>query len=126
MTTVLDSSALLALLWNEPGSEAVAAVLDGGLMSTVNAAEVYSKIIDRGLGAALAESIFATLPIQLVVFDAPQAKEAGLMRDRTRHLGLSIGDRACLALAKYKGADAITADSAWTKLEIGISISSIR
>lgn len=126
MKAVLDSSAVLALLWKEPGSDMVAALLHGALVSAVNLTEIYSKLLDRGFDNAVVCSIVAELPISIVVYDEQQARSAGALREATRKLGLSIGDRACLALAIREKAAAITADAAWRKLDLGIEIQFLR
>lgn len=126
MTVVLDSSALLALLWSEPGSDAVAAVMDNAAISAVNMAEVYSKLIDRGIVGDEIRALLSELAIRVVTFDEAQAFKAGDLRLATRALGLSIGDRACLALAASENLSALTADKAWGNLDLGISITLIR
>lgn len=126
MRVVLDSSALLALLWGEAGSEGVAAVLDAAIMSAVNMAEVCSKLVDRGIHGDSVRSLLSDLPVRIVAFDEKQAFGAGELRPSTRELGLSIGDRACLGLAMMEGAKAITADRAWSGLQLGVLIDVIR
>lgn len=126
MTIVVDASAILALLWSEPGSEAVADVIGEAVMSSVNLAEVCSKLADRGIGGDAAREMLTDLPIRIAVFDEGQAFAVGEMRDRTRALGLSIGDRACLGLAMLEGASAMTADKAWNTSDLGVDIMLIR
>lgn len=126
MAAVLDSSALLALLWAEPGSEAVSAAMDGAIMSAVNWAEVCTKLADRGIVHAEVRTLLSGLAIRVVAFDEGQAFKAGELRLATRALGLSIGDRACLALAATENLSAITADRAWRDLDLGFPITSIR
>jgi PIN domain nuclease of toxin-antitoxin system len=126
MTTVLDSSALLALLWSEPGSEVVGAVLEESIMSAVNMAEVCSKLADRGIASAEVRRLLLDLPVKIVAFDEKQALRSGDLREPTRRYGLSIGDRACLGLAIAEGALAVTADRTWAELEIGVAIKAIR
>ena len=126
MTAVLDSSALLALLWSEPGSDAVAAVMDNAVISAVNMAEVYSKLIDRGIIGEEIRALLSELAIRVVTFDEAQAFRTGDLRLATRALGLSVGDRACLALAAAENLSALTADKAWSNLDLGISITQIR
>lgn len=116
MTVVLDASALLALLWSEPGSEVVADVLPGALLSAVNLAEVCSKLVDRGVDGQAVRDLLLDLPIRIAGFDERQALIAGEFRRATRSLGLSIGDRACLALAHVENATAMTADRSWSGL----------
>jgi ribonuclease VapC len=123
---VLDASALLALLWSEPGSEAVAAVMEDAAVSAVNFAEIVSKLQERGIDLGAARPMLGELPVSIVPFDGEQAFAAGALRMASKHLGLSIGDRACLALAAQLAVPAYTADRAWAKLEIGVKVVVVR
>lgn len=113
---VLDSSAVLALLLAEPGSEQVRAALPGALLSTVNLAEVVSKLNERGMPADETRAAVEATGVEWVDFTADQACAAGALRGETRAAGLSLGDRACLALARLRSLPAITADAAWGRL----------
>ncbi len=126
MSTVIDSSALLALLWSEPGHQTVLAAINGAMISAVNLAEVASKLTDRGVIGAAVSSALAKFPLEVVPFDERQALRSGDLRQATRRLGLSIGDRACLGLALAKGAKVLTADRHWARLDLGIDITLIR
>ena len=126
MTVVVDASAILALLWSEPGSEVVADVIGDALVSSVNLAEVCSKLADRGIGSDAFRELLTDLPIRIAVFDEGQAYIVGELRDQTRPLGLSIGDRACLGLAILESAGVVTADKAWRNLDLGIRMTFIR
>jgi PIN domain nuclease of toxin-antitoxin system len=77
---------------------------------------------DLGMDDALISSVLDPLQLRVVAFDATQARAAGLLRDTTRSLGLSLGDRACLALAAQLGATALTTDRAWAKLGGGVGV----
>jgi PIN domain nuclease of toxin-antitoxin system len=123
---VLDASALIAVLREEPGSAAVEAVLDDAAISAVNLSEVQAKLVERGTPPEIAWSWLVDLDLDVVDFDAPQARVAGDLRTLTRSHGLSLADRACLALAQVLGAPAMTADRAWSGLEVGIEIRTIR
>jgi ribonuclease VapC len=123
---VLDTSAFLAVFKNEPGADRVVAVMHDCVMSSVNAAEVYSKLADWGMPPELRDQAFALIPATIVDFDMGLARTAGSMRAQTKSLGLSLGDRACLALARREGLSAITADQAWAKVEVGATVSLIR
>jgi ribonuclease VapC len=123
---VLDASALMAVLREEPGAAAVEAVLDHAAISAVNLSEVQAKLVERGTAAAVAWSSLIDLDLDVVDFDVPQAKVAGDLRWLTRVQGLSLGDRACLALAQALGLPAMTADRTWAGLEAGIEIRTIR
>ncbi len=126
MTTVLDASALLALLWGEAGSATVADAPTPWAFSAVNYAEVASKLIDRGFSDDAARIVLAGLKVTIHPFTAAHAADAGLLRAATRHLGLSLGDRACLALARDLGSRVMTADRAWTALDLGVPVDVIR
>ena len=126
MSSVLDASALLAMLQGEPGGERVAEAIPDAVISAVNIAEVVAKLCDKGLAQKQARETLEILSLNVVEFDLSQAIEAGGLRPSTRDYGLSLGDRACLALAARVGATALTTDRAWAQLEIGISVDVIR
>lgn len=125
---VLNSSAVLALLKAERGAEQVAEALPGALVSTVNVAEIVSKLQEDGWPTTFISDLTERLGLRVINFSIEQAKSAGLLRISTRRLGLSLGDRACLALAKERGAAVLTADGAWCQLDtdLGLSITNIR
>jgi ribonuclease VapC len=126
---VLDTSALLAILHEEPGSQMFTQqfdLLENAAMSAVNVAEAYGKLIGRGIGPGDAwEAVIAPIP-EIIDFDKEQAKIAGGLLPQTRSLGLSLGDRACLALAIALKAPVYTADRAWKDLRLKVSIHVIR
>ena len=122
---VLDSSALLALLKGEEGAPAVQAVLPGALLSTVNLAEIVAKLRGRGMPAAEARTAVESTGVDIIDFDADQACLSGDLRALTRPLGLSLGDRACLALGQTRDLPVLTADTAWTRLS-GFRVTCIR
>jgi ribonuclease VapC len=113
---VLDASAVLCLIRNEPGAETVKAVLPDSSISAVNLSEVIAKMADLGMDADLIDAVLSPLQLPAIPFDAAQARLAGLARPATRPLGLSLGDRACLALAELSDATAMTTDTAWAAL----------
>ena len=123
---VLDASALMAVLREEPGAATVEAVLDHAAISAVNLSEVQAKLVERGTAAELAWSSLVDLDLEVIDFDAAQARVAGNLRSLTYAQGLSLGDRACLALAQALGLPAMTADRAWAGLEVGIEIRTVR
>lgn len=110
---VLDASALLALLNDEPGAAKVAEALAGARMSSVNLAEVVSHFIHAGMPANDVDAMLHPLPIEIVPADEGLAYIAGRLRAATAAAGLSLGDRICLALAKRDGLAAMTADKQW-------------
>lgn len=126
MSVVLDASALLAYLQNEPGSDSVRAVLEGAVISTVNWAEVIQKARAGKAEIGGLREDFEALGLKLEPFTAAQAEGAGGLWERTRQLGLSLGDRACLALGLERGETVYTTDSAWKRLNLGIAIEAIR
>ena len=110
---VLDASALLALLKDEPGGDEVAAALATSRMSAVNYAEVVSHFIHAGMPAPEVDAMLRPLPVTVVEADADLATAAGGLRTLTARAGLSLGDRFCLALALRDAAPAWTADRQW-------------
>jgi ribonuclease VapC len=124
---VLDASALLALLNGESGSEQVAGIIvEGAAISAVNLAEVVTKLSEIGMPEALIHEVLDSLGLEIIDFDFEQAYQVGLLRPLTRHAGLSLGDRACLALAKQLGLPALTTDRIWERLAIGVIVQIIR
>jgi ribonuclease VapC len=124
---VLDASALLAVLNCEPGADRLTPeMLSTATSSTVNLAEVQGKLVSLGL--APVDAWEATLsPIrEATAFTIEHAEAAGNLITKTRPLGLSLGDRACLALAMLLRAPVYTADKSWKKLKLGIPIHLIR
>jgi ribonuclease VapC len=113
---VLDSSAVLALLNDEPGADQVEAHLDRAVIAAANLAEVAGKLTDKGLDAREAREVLSILH-DVRPLTAEQALVIGQLRAPTRRLGLSLGDRACLALAMELGALTLTADTAWAKID---------
>ena len=126
MSVVLDASALLAYLQDEPGGERVREVLAQSVMSTVNWAEVIGKARDDGVDTRGLREDLASLGLALEPFSADQAEIAGRLKERTRQFGLSLGDRACLALGSERGETVYTADRAWSGLALGVDVEAIR
>jgi ribonuclease VapC len=121
MTTrrVFDSSALLALIFDEPGAAKAEALLHEGeaLVSAANVAELLAKLIDQGLTDAEARAVHDSLLLEVAPLSEEIALAAGRLRRQTRALGLSLGDRCCLALAQATGAVVVTADRPWKALK---------
>ena len=126
MSVVLDASALLAYLQDEPGGARVRAVIPQAVMSTVNWAEVIGKARDQGAETQGLLEDLASLGLALEPFSAAHAETTGRIRDGTRRLGLSLGDRACIALGSDRGETVCTADRAWPGLDLGVDIEAIR
>jgi PIN domain nuclease of toxin-antitoxin system len=127
-SVVLDASALLALLNGEPGQERVYDALAGHpVISTVNLSEVVAKLADRGMPEGVIREVLEPLGLEVVEFDAADAYEAGLLRPITRNLGLSLGDRACLAVGRLLGVPVLTADTIWSRLNLdGLQVELLR
>ena len=124
---VLDASALLAVLNREPGAENLPPeLLAQATISTVNLAEAHTKLVREGIDPDEAwEDVMG--PIQdCAPFTAEQAKIAGSLVARTRSIGLSLGDRACLALGLTLKAPVYTTDRDWKSLKLGVRIHVIR
>jgi len=124
---VLDASALLAILNQEPGADKLTPeLLSVAASGTVNLAEVQGKLVEQGLSPD--DAWKATLsPIrEAVSFTSEQAKLAGSLVAKTRPLGLSLGDRASLALGLVLKAPIYTADKSWKNLKVGVRIHVIR
>lgn len=126
MKFVIDASAILAVLWNEPGQQRALARLSNAAISAVNFAEARSKMVDRGVDAGDLRKLVSELAIEVVSFDLAQAETTAGLRPLTKSRGLSLGDRACLALAMSTGATAITADRSWADLGLAVKIDIIR
>ncbi len=123
---ILDASALLALMNNEPGAEGVAEVVEGASMSSVNVAEVISKLVERGLESGDVHASIDGFGILIHDFTVADAVATGDLRHTTRQLGLSLGDRACIALAERLGGTVLTADSAWARGKLPVTVKLIR
>jgi ribonuclease VapC len=126
MSVVLDSSALLAFIQAEPGGEAVSGVVGEALMSSVNLAEVVTKLVERTGSLEIARTALGMANVDVVDFDRWQAEQAGLLVKTTRSYGLSLGDRACLALAMRESVPVLTADRVWAKLKLNVEVRVIR
>lgn len=122
---ILDASAVLAVLQNETGKERVAPILDLSAIGRVNATEVLTTLVNKGVPMSEAILALASLDLPVVEFDKSQFEMTARLRTITRHLGLSLGDRACLALAIQESATAVTADRNWLGLTV-CRIESIR
>jgi ribonuclease VapC len=122
VSAVLDSSAILALLLGEDGSETVAAQIGGGVVSAVNESEVLAVLIRRGATTREAVAVLAKLDLPSVAFDSRLAADAARLEAPTRRSGLSLGDRCCLALAERLGRPALTADRSWAGASGAVSV----
>jgi len=124
---VFDASAIMVLLNQEPGADQLTpAIVSQAVGSTVNLAEVQSKLVHEGIPEHSAWQAVLESVQEAVPFTAEQAKTAGNLIAHTRPFGLSLGDRACLALALELKAPVYTADRTWKKLKVGVRIHVIR
>jgi len=127
MPLVYDASALLAVVFSEPGAEAVIEHLNepGGEISAANLAEVGSKMAECGLSTNQVQRELAAFALAVAPLDEAQALLVAGLRVSTKPLGLSLGDRCCLALARTREATIVTADRSWKKLK-GFDVNLIR
>ena len=117
---------MLAVYFDEAGAEQVRAALPGALLSAVNYTEVIGKCLDRGDTVAAVLRKLAAMGMTVVAYDRKLAQRAGELQPLGRRSGLSLGDRACLALAAREKVPALTGDRAWSKLDLDIEIRLIR
>ena len=125
-TYVLDASAVLCLLQEEKGAERVAEALPDAMIGAVNYSEVVAKLVEAGIDEATVDSLIDKLQLKVLPFDRIQARHGGSLRLTTRKLGLSLGDRACLALAAAESATALTCERIWTKFEAPRKVETLR
>ena len=124
--TVFDASALLALLYEEKGADKVLRRISHACISTVNLTEVASRMIHKGEPQEEVLPRLQALDIAIVEYDETQALLAAKLYSKTRSKGLSLADRACLALAITHKLPVLTADKAWASLKLGVKIETIR
>ena len=126
MSVALDASAVLAVMKDEPGAERVANRLSGAHLCVVNFSEIVAKLAELKVETDGLTGDLTALGVTLTPLDPDRAMVMGRLRPKTRGHGLSLGDRACLALALSSGVPALTADRAWAELDIGVEIEVIR
>ena len=119
---VFDASAMLILINREVGSEVVDEVATGAMISSVNHSEVVTKLVEHGLTEEAIRGALDDLEIEVVDFDAEQSYTTGLLRTATRSGGLSLGDRACISLARLMGLPVMTSDRVWADLDLGVEV----
>jgi ribonuclease VapC len=123
---VLDASALIAVLRDEPGATAVQALLGDSLISAVNFAEVLKKTVEHGGSSEMAASFVRSLEVTIVPFDESQAALTANLYPRTKEHGMSFADRACLALGVHRGATILTTERKMGKLNLSVKVKVIR
>lgn len=122
---VLDASALLAMFNSEPGKEMVEEVLSDTIISAVNASEVIAELQKLDITADEARKMIETVVQEVVAFDLEQATNTAALKAEAQQFGLSLGDRACIALGQLKNCPVYTADKIWSKMK-GVHITLIR
>ena len=123
---VLDASTLLALLNKEEGWEIVESHLSHSVISAINLSEVAAVLNNIGMPSHEVKTLLSPLIRTVVPFEIEQAYLCSNLRSQTKTYGLSLGDRACLALAQLKAYPVLTADKIWANLDIGVDIRLIR
>lgn len=123
---VFDASAILAHLNGEPGAARAADFLGDAIISSVNYSEIVAKLAERGASLSLIRPALSRYGLQIVPFDEDLAERAGVLRPKTKQHGLSLGDRACLALGERERLPVLTADRIWADLNLPIMVEVLR
>lgn len=123
---VLDSSVILANMLQEPGGEVFGNLTEDFRISTVNLAEIVSKLSERGQSLQIIQRAVSPLVDNSIDLSVSQAIQAGLWRKETKRFGMSMGDRCCLALGLDLGATVYTTDRAWAGLDLGVRVDVVR
>jgi PIN domain nuclease of toxin-antitoxin system len=123
---VLDSSALLARIYREPGGDRVRTLLSRACMSAVNYAEVLSKLVEDGMPFSEADHLLDRLGFQILEADKHRSAMAGALQERTKRTAVSLGDRYCLQLAMELSVPALTTDRRWASLGLDVKVELIR
>jgi PIN domain nuclease of toxin-antitoxin system len=123
---VADASAIIAFLVGEPFTKFDGERIGNALVSAVNLAEVLARLPEIGVPENETAAAVSRLSLRVVIFDETQARATARLRPLTRHAGLSLGDRACIALGSTRGCPVVTADRIWASLDVGVEVVLIR
>jgi ribonuclease VapC len=123
---VLDTSAVLAYIFGEPGAVIVETHMEQAAVCSVNWSEVVQKYLARGASLQALRPEIDALGVQIVPFSADDAERCALLWRRTHPSGLSLADRACLSLAQRLRVPTLTADHDWARLDLGVEVRLIR
>lgn len=123
---VVDASAVIAFLVGEPFTRFDSERLGNALISAVNLSEVLARLPELGVPENETATAVSRLSLRVIAFDEVQARAAARLRPLTRQAGLSLGDRACLALGNASGCPVVTADRVWARLGLGVEVILIR
>ncbi|HEX3954986.1 MAG TPA: type II toxin-antitoxin system VapC family toxin [Stellaceae bacterium] len=123
---VVDASVVIAFLVGEPFTRFDSERIGNALISAVNLAEVLTRLPEIGVPEAETAAAIARVNLRVIAFDEEQAAATAALRPLTRRVGLSLGDRACLALGKARACPVVTADRAWAGLDVGVDVILIR
>lgn len=128
MTVVIDAAALMCVLLDEPGVDAVMPILRGGIMSTVNVSESFSRSVERGISMKDVARAIGRFELKVHPFAESDAWEAAVLRPPTKFAGCSLGDRACLALGKRLKVPIYTGDRRMASVReaVGIDVRLVR
>ncbi|MBS0206926.1 MAG: type II toxin-antitoxin system VapC family toxin [Planctomycetes bacterium] len=126
MSVVLDASAVLAFLKSEPGAEVVVEHLRRACISTVNLLEVLEKSLHPERRVEKVVRLLRGWQVEFVPFDEHHVNAAISIKEQVGKANVSLGDRACLGLASYRGLPVVTADQLWAKLRLNVEIILIR
>jgi ribonuclease VapC len=114
---VLDASALMALINDEPGAALVEQYIENACISSVNFTEVLSKMLEQGVPVDAAQTVLDNFNLDIIAFEQKQIVGTSLLRSQTKQYGLSLADRVCLNLGKLLKLPIITTDQIWKKLK---------
>jgi len=126
VSVVHDASSLLAVAFREPGADRARAALRGSFVSSVNWSEVMQKVAARSGDTSHLRQLFGGLGVGIVPFSAEHAERAAALYPNTKAYGLSLGDRACLALGLMTSREVYTAESIWANVALELKITAIR